>query len=155
MWLLPPLSLTMRIFNSGSRLNVFFPWLVPCISSLAKWTNYSSPYQIGYWNTNCQNHCPHWLWHHWKLHQHQPPVQSELPPTMSSQTHSSIQRGWNCKHQRNHQMESPHRHPILSVQREHQPYGPQPRLATSDLRNALAVQIEPQDWLVIQHHFHL
>ena len=51
-------------------------------------------------------------------------------------------------------MEGPHRHPLLPVQRKDQPHGPQPGLATGDLRNALAMQMEPQDRLVIKHRLH-
>ena len=51
-------------------------------------------------------------------------------------------------------MESPHRHPLLLIQGRYRLYGPQSWLATSDLRNALVVQMEPQNQLDIKHHLH-
>ena len=124
----------MRVFNPGSHPDIFFSSLVPCTSSFAKWTNHSFSHQTSYWNTNCQNHCPHWLWCHQKLHQYRSPIQSELTLTTSSQAHPHIQCRWNSQCQKNH--------------------GPQSRTTTDHLRNALVAQMESQNQLDIKHHLH-
>ena len=144
----------MRVFNLESYLDIFFPWLDPCTSSLAKWMNYLSSHQTGYWNPNCRNHCPHWLWCYREFHWHWPSIQGELSPVVSSQTHLCVQCRWNGQHQRNHQMEGPDRHPFLSVQRNHWTHGPQSQQTTSNLGNALVAQMEPQNWLDIEHCIH-
>ena len=95
--------------------NVFFPWFVPCTSSLTKWMNHSSSHQTSYWNSNHQNHCPHWLLCHWKFHQHRSSIQSKLPLEMSPQAHPCIQCGQNSRYQGNHWMESPHRYSLLPL----------------------------------------
>ena len=103
---------------------------------------------------SCWNHHNYWLWCNQKLHWSRAPLPCQFSSSTPQMTSQSLQCKWNHQLQGKYLMGNLCWSIVFELLRKCQTYGTKSWMKTSDLRNALALEMEPIDQLGHQHPDH-